>query len=77
MFGHLVTIPVADLGQILELPSVGESLAHASELWLFNFNVSEEFVQLTGLHPGPDLSLPVNQVLSHLPLITRLAIRLG
>ncbi|CAL1412665.1 unnamed protein product [Linum trigynum] len=69
MFGHQVTIPVEDLGQILDLPSVGESLSHSSELWLFNFNIAEEFVQLTGLHPGPDLSLPVNLVLPHLRVL--------
>ncbi|CAL1361604.1 unnamed protein product [Linum trigynum] len=69
MFGHLVTIPVADLGNFLELPTEGESLAHASEFWQFNFNVVDEFVQLTGLHSGPDMSLPVNLVLPQMRVL--------
>ncbi|CAL1395804.1 unnamed protein product [Linum trigynum] len=61
--GHLITIPVVDLGRLLDIPAAGETIAHESELWRVNFNVAEEFVHLSGVHPGPALSLPVNVLL--------------
>ncbi|CAL1409582.1 unnamed protein product [Linum trigynum] len=66
VYGHLVTIPVPELARLLGIPPVGEVLAHESELWQYNFNIAAEFVQLTGIHPGPATSLPVASVIPRL-----------
>ncbi|CAL1355068.1 unnamed protein product [Linum trigynum] len=66
VYGHLVTIPVPELARILNIPPVGEVLAHESELWRYNFDISAEFLQLTGIHPGPATFLPVNSVMPRL-----------
>ncbi|CAL1391686.1 unnamed protein product [Linum trigynum] len=66
VFGNLLTIPVAKVERSLYIPAIGENLADASELALFNFDISAEFRQLTGQFPGPNLSLPISALLPSL-----------
>ncbi|CAL1362934.1 unnamed protein product [Linum trigynum] len=66
VFGNLLTVPVAEIERFLHVPAIGENLADASELELFNFDISGEFRQLTGQFPGPNLTMPVSTLLPSL-----------
>ncbi|CAL1396510.1 unnamed protein product [Linum trigynum] len=63
IYGNLVTIPLEDLSRLLDIPQVGEVLAHESELVLFNFDIEQEFVKLTGHAPDALLTLPTTFLL--------------
>ncbi|CAL1392536.1 unnamed protein product [Linum trigynum] len=66
VFGNLLTIPVAEIERALDIPVNGENLEDESELGLFNFDLAEEFHQLTSQFPGPNLSMPVSTLLPSL-----------
>ncbi|CAL1380360.1 unnamed protein product [Linum trigynum] len=63
VFGHLFTIPVHQVGLLLDIPQDGENLADESELGLFGFDVMEEFQVITGQRPGSDQLIPVRTLL--------------
>ncbi|CAL1412093.1 unnamed protein product [Linum trigynum] len=58
IYGNLVTIPLENLRRLLNIPRFGEILANDSEFPLFNFDIVQEFVLLTGHEPDAYLTLP-------------------